>query len=352
MAEIYIFSNNNKIIEKIRRWTSDLGKIIQIHPDFRKLKQDALLTADTFFIDFDEISQQFSQEFLNFYHSLPKPIPLLLISQNLSQLPPELGKNQHIDFIEKPLHQKFVSKRIQQALWQRSVLEKTCQQEQSLVESVRNLHAIKEENRAIQEEMKHLLQEIHHRVKNNLQIVSSILTLNSTNAEHPQVEEILKNTQSRVDTISLVHKKLYESSNLTEVEMEGYIQQQMTNLFNHFPLRSRHISLDLQSTPVWLNVDRAIHCALLVNELVINVFRHAFPKEQAGQLSVRIGPVGDKQVELVVADNGIGLPKHIEPSQVETTGLLLVYHLVQQLGGTMEVKRNTGTSFQIQFVRG
>ncbi|MBF0287266.1 MAG: hypothetical protein HQM14_05550 [SAR324 cluster bacterium] len=353
MNDIYFFSNNNKILTKIKSWVDDLGTVLQIKADSALLKREALLAADIFFIDFDEISKNFFQDFFNFYDSLPKPVPLLLLSQNFSQLPPELWENSCIDFIEKPLQKELIRKRVQHALHQTTILRKSWQQEQLLAESVRNLHAVKEENRAIQEEMKHLLQEIHHRVKNNLQIVSSILTLNSTNAENPQLEEILRNTQSRVDTISLVHKKLYESSNLTEVEMEGYVQQQMTNLFNHFPLRSNHISLDLQSKSVWLNVDRAIHCALLVNELVINVFRHAFPEEQAGQqLRVLIGPVGKKQAELVIADNGIGLPEHIDPSRVETTGLLLVYHLVQQLGGTMEIKRNAGTSFQIQFARG
>ncbi len=131
-----------------------------------------------------------------------------------------------------------------------------------------------------------LLQEVHHRVKNNLQIVSSILSLKTSEVNNQEVKDILQVTQSRVDAISLIHKKLYESSEFSEIHMDTYFKQQLMDLFYTYPIRSQRIDLDLQVVPFSLIVSRAIHCAQLVNELVVNIFLHAFPNRELGSLKV------------------------------------------------------------------
>ncbi len=194
-----------------------------------------------------------------------------------------------------------------------------------------------------------LLQEVHHRVKNNLQIVSSILSLKTDEANSPEIKDILQTTQSRIDAISLIHKKLYESSDFSEIDMKSYFQQQLTDLFYTYPIRSGNIDLDLRIAPFSLMVTRAIHCAQLVNELVVNVFFHAFPEQSAGILKIQFKKVDGEMIFLTIEDNGVGLKDDIEVLRNQSIGLRLVFQLAKQLNATIEVIVNQGTRFTVCF---
>ncbi len=222
----------------------------------------------------------------------------------------------------------------------------------ALVEELkRQLREVRGQHKADLVEMDLLRQEIHHRVKNNLQIVSSILTLNTEQVTNPEVEEVLKLTRSRIDTISLIHKKLYEANQLSGIDMKDYVSNQILDQFHIFSKRSRKISLDLDLQPVFLSVDRAIHCALLINELVVNAIWHAFDGRDQGRLTLVLKPSGNEQVMLNVADDGVGLPEHIEPCQTRTVGLRMVHNFILRLGGTLELSRVNGTRYKIEFPR-
>ena len=194
-----------------------------------------------------------------------------------------------------------------------------------------------------------LLQEIHHRVKNNLQIISSILSLKTGGVKNPEIRDILQITQSRVDTISLIHKKLYESNDFSEIEMKDYFQQQVMDLFYTHSTHSKNISLELAVVPFSLEVARAIHCALLVNELVINIFLHAFPDHSGGKMRVCFQPMNSDMIELIIEDNGVGLKDKIEVLKTKSVGLRLAYQLTKQLGGTLNCAVDRGTHFTIRF---
>jgi two-component sensor histidine kinase len=194
-----------------------------------------------------------------------------------------------------------------------------------------------------------LLQEIHHRVKNNLQIISSILSLKTGGVSNPEIRDILQITQSRVDTISLIHKKLYESSDFSEIEMKDYFQQQVMDLFYTYSTHSKNINLELVVVPFSLEVSRAIHCALLVNELVINIFLHAFPDRAGGKMRVCFRLMDSDMIELIIEDNGVGLEDKIEVLKIRSVGLRLAYQLTKQLGGTLDCAVDEGTHFIICF---
>ena len=205
-----------------------------------------------------------------------------------------------------------------------------------------------EELRRSLEEKKVLLREVHHRVKNNLNVISSLLNLQSSNIQTPeQALAAFRNSSDRVMSMALVHEELYKSQNYARVDMSEYLEKLTRQLLLAYG--SRGIRLSAQAEGIPLGVDTSIPCGLILNELVTNAFKHAFPKGGPGDIHVLLRTVDDDSFELSVSDNGIGLPEGYEGRG--TLGLTLVRLLTKQLEGTMDISTENGTRYGIRFPR-
>ena len=194
-----------------------------------------------------------------------------------------------------------------------------------------------------------LLQEIHHRVKNNLAVVSSLLEWQSGLLEDKQARAALQECQDRVRSMARVHEHLYRSPNLAQIGMAEYIEELVDYLGHSYSLYGATLTTD--ATGVTLDLDRALPCGLIINELVSNCLKHAFRAGQPGEIRVTMYPLpmGEGKVELTVSDNGAGLPDHLDIDTLDSLGLSLVRLLTRQLDGTLEVDRSEGTTFKIMF---
>lgn len=196
-----------------------------------------------------------------------------------------------------------------------------------------------------------LLKEVHHRVKNNLQVVSSLLGLQAWHFEDTRLRQALADSQNRVLSIALVHENLYRSKDLAQVEFSDYVDSLVDNL-----PRSSSAGTDVSVTQdiekCLLSIETAVPCGLIINELVTNALKHAFPGEGRGSIRVVLRKIDPSNWMLIVADDGVGLPVDIDMRKTTSLGLELVTLLVKQLAGTLEIKRNGGTSFQITFPSG
>lgn len=194
-----------------------------------------------------------------------------------------------------------------------------------------------------------LLKEIHHRVKNNLQIVYSLLRLQSRRISDPQIVGLLLDSQNRVKSIALIHEKLYQSKDLAKINLKEYIPNLVTSIFSSYKLGSNSIDLNVQVDNLSLDIDTAIPCGLIINELVSNALKYAFPDQQDGVITVDLSGQTSHQVTLSIGDNGIGLPDNFSFSQAPSLGLRLVKDLTSQLNGELKIDRNQGTQFTITF---
>lgn len=205
--------------------------------------------------------------------------------------------------------------------------------------------------RASLQEKEVLLKEIHHRVKNNLQIVSSMLNLQIDRVVDPEALELFKESQTRVRSIALFHEKLYQSRDLTRVDIAEYLRGLATDLFATYGVNQDEIALELRTEDVPIGVDAAISCGLIVNELVSNALKHAFPPGRRGTVRVALRR-DDGEVALEVADDGVGMPRDLDFPNPSTLGLELVCILTEQVRGSIALDRERGTRFLIRFGQG
>jgi len=194
-----------------------------------------------------------------------------------------------------------------------------------------------------------LLQEIHHRVKNNLQVISSLLYLQSRSVEDESVLAVLQDSRSRVRSMALVHEKLYESPDLAHIDFADYVRTLVDHLIQSYEVDMRAIRLRVNVAKVLLGIDTAIPCGLIIHELVSNALKHAFPQGGGGEIHIELSRE-DNRFTLTVSDNGVGLPEGMDFRNSGSLGLQLVNTLVEQLEGTIELDRSEGTRFTIVFV--
>lgn len=193
-----------------------------------------------------------------------------------------------------------------------------------------------------------LLKEIHHRVKNNMQVMSSLLRLQSSYTDEAHTVDVLRESQHRVQSMALVHERLYQSPDLAGIAAINYVRDLVTNLAKSYHQEDQQISLDLQVDELTLDIDTAIPCGLILNELVSNAIKHAFPNQHCGVITIRVKGRNNRLVELVVGDDGIGIAEDIDFNQTKSLGLQLVTSLSHQLEGTVEIERNGGTTVRIR----
>lgn len=196
-----------------------------------------------------------------------------------------------------------------------------------------------------------LLRELHHRVKNNLQIITSLLRLQSRYVQDPHVLNVLKDSQSRIKSIALLHEKFYRSEDLANVKFGDYIRNLINDLYRNYGVDKSRINLKLDLENVFLPIDKAIPASLVINELVSNSLKYAFPEGKEGTIEVKFKSKG-KEVEIVIKDNGIGFGKDVEFDSPSTFGFRLVRMLVKdQLKGAITLNKKNGTEFRISFRR-
>ncbi|AFZ25509.1 PAS domain S-box [Cylindrospermum stagnale PCC 7417] len=196
-----------------------------------------------------------------------------------------------------------------------------------------------------------LLKEIHHRVKNNLGIVSSLLQMQYRRTQDPQANAILRDSQNRISSIALVHEKLYRSDELSDIDFAQYIPDLTTHLFDSYNVSNSLIQLNIQVDHASLDIETAIPCGLIINELVSNALKYAFPSNCEGKIQVRFYQECDRTLKLIIRDNGVGLPEDFDSKKAKTLGITLVQGLVKQLRGIIEINRQEGTEFKITFTK-
>ncbi|MBI5102047.1 MAG: PAS domain S-box protein [Nitrospirae bacterium] len=198
-----------------------------------------------------------------------------------------------------------------------------------------------------------LLREIHHRVKNNMQVIVSLLSLQSDKNRDGQYSDIFNDTKNRIKTMSLVHEKLYMSKDMASIDFQDYIKDLSRSLLSVYESNARNVSLTIEADNVFLNIDTAIPCGLIINELLSNSLKHAFPGGRKGEINIFLGQtlVEDRTVyDLVISDNGVGIPEGIEMGKSESLGLQLITTLIEhQLRGTLDLDRTNGTRMHVRF---
>lgn len=224
-------------------------------------------------------------------------------------------------------------------------------QEKRIVAYVRDNTTHKEYENALFKSLKEketLLAEIHHRVKNNLAIISGLLEMQVFNTEDEQLLNKLRESQSRIQSIAMVHEKLYRSDSFSEVAIDQYIKDLVDRIVRSMTNLEKNIQVRYDMMPVTLTVSQAIPCGLVLNELITNCFKHAFKRQQEGEICTILKKEG-VTMQLCVKDNGSGLPDDFDIHTESTLGMTLINTLIQQLNGELNVSSNGGSSFEITF---
>ncbi|MBI1868383.1 MAG: PAS domain S-box protein [Methylocystis sp.] len=200
---------------------------------------------------------------------------------------------------------------------------------------------------ALRREM--LLKEIHHRVKNNLQVISSLLFLQSTNVTDENTLQSLEESQSRVKSIALIHEKLYRSEDLERLDFAEYVRDLVADLLRTYRVHQEGAAFHTDIGDIHLGIDTAIPCGLIITELVTNALKHAFPAGAPGDVWITLKASETQTYVLTVRDNGVGLPADVDWRRSKSLGLKLVTDLTKQLEGTIEVSVAAGTTFAVTF---
>ena len=210
---------------------------------------------------------------------------------------------------------------------------------------------MEEQIRASLREKEVMLGEIHHRVRNNLQVICALLDLQAYSTQDEQASEALRETRVRVGSMALVHEQLYRASNLAQIDFAAYVQTLTFNLFQAYQMVPGHVTSKLDVDDAPLEVDKAIPCGFIINELVTNALKHAFPLDREGENEIYIAfhRTAEDEYELVVRDNGVGLPVDFQFPTRETVGMLLIGAYSRELKATVEWQSNGDTTCRVVF---
>ncbi|HEY9597304.1 MAG TPA: histidine kinase dimerization/phosphoacceptor domain -containing protein, partial [Cyanophyceae cyanobacterium] len=218
-------------------------------------------------------------------------------------------------------------------------------------EDISDRKRAEEQIRASLAEKEVLLREIHHRVKNNLNVIHSLLNMQVRTIQDPVTKNLLLDSQKRLQTMALIHEQLYQSQSLAEINFAEYIHRLANNLFAAANLNHDLIKLQIQAEPVDLNLETAIPCGLIINELLTNSFKHAFPEGHSGVIRIEFYRDRDETLHLIISDNGVGMPPESNLYKKASLGMRLVKIIVQQLRATLEISGHQGASFHLSFIQ-
>lgn len=220
----------------------------------------------------------------------------------------------------------------------------------NLLEAHRNLYQSKMEIASRIEEKETLLKEVHHRVKNNLQTISSLLSMQARNIDDENVKSLIKGSQNRVVSMAIVHEMLYNrDDSLSKVAVKPYVQELCDYLFSSLKGSLKNIEIDVDIPEISLSIDTIIPLGIIINETVTNAIKYAFPNENAGAITIKLKKGSGKKFILTINDNGVGFPEISNLKNSKSLGLRLIYNLTRQLKGTISKTNNKGTSYKIEF---
>ncbi len=308
-----------------------------------KFKTSEILIKNDFYI-VDDISKlkhpsqsdlQLLQNGIRSYISLPLLVLGKLIgSLNLGSEQPGYFQAEHVEITRE------VADQLALAIHQANLYEEIEHNAESLKKSLK--------------EKEVLLREIHHRVKNNLQIISSLLYLQSKNIENNDTRMLFDESRNRVRAMALIHENLYKFDNLAYINLREYMQSLVNNIRNTYATEGKPVIVKTDIEDLALDLDKAIPCGLIVNELMSNAFKYAFPDDiplnnSGNTIRIRISGFNDDSVEILVQDNGVGLPHGFKIEESDSLGMRLIQNLCNQIGGQMKVKNKNGTSFIMHF---
>ncbi|MBN2051204.1 MAG: response regulator [Spirochaetales bacterium] len=269
-----------------------------------------------------------------------RDIPVIFLSA-LHSVPEKIRafESGAVDYVTKPFEPEEILARIHTHL------------------TLRNLHCrmeilVKKRTEELErslEEKEILLREVHHRVKNNLQIIISMMNLQNTGSDNSQLSDILQTLQNRVLSMALVHDLLYHNELMTGIDFEDYVRRLCGSLLSSFNMNESRIDIQYNLASMNLNLFQAIPCGLILNELLTNALKHAFPDGGKGTVIIEMGQKTPDHWLLRVKDNGAGLPDDFDVERSDTLGLMLVNNLVRQLEGTLRFRSSGGTEVMITF---
>jgi len=199
-------------------------------------------------------------------------------------------------------------------------------------------------------EQERLRRDMHHRIRNNLQVIASLLDLQADIAQHPQVDAVFANTQQRLQALARIHDSLAQADEGGQVNAAVYLEELLKRLCEPYSTDAAGIAVRLHTDPIRLSARRAITCGLLLQELLSNCCKHAFPTGASGEIVITLRAQPDNMAVLTVRDTGVGLPTHVDFQRTESVGAQLICTLVEELEGTLTVTREAGTTMTVLFV--
>ena len=192
-----------------------------------------------------------------------------------------------------------------------------------------------------------LLKETHHRVKNNMQVIHSLLNLQTHYAKNEEAVSVLKESQNRVKSMGIIHEKLYKSSDRSKIDFSDYVKSLTSDLLESYDVSDKILPV-IEIDDIKFNMETAVLCGLIINELISNSLKHAFPNNETGEVRVSLKLIGNRY-QLIVSDNGIGFPEELDFKNTESLGLQLVNNITGQLDGEIDLDRSAGTKVTISF---
>jgi two-component sensor histidine kinase len=281
----------------------------------------------------------------------PTPIVILTAhdSQNFVEEASEAGVGA---YITKPPNAVEIERAIRIARARHGDLMNLRHANSKLKKEIGSRKKVQQKLKGLLKEREILIKEVHHRVKNNFMVVSSLLSLQSNKIQNKELQDAFKVGLDRIHAMALIHEKLYRSNDLSRIDFGDYIQTLTINLYRSYNIDPSNVILNTDIEEVSLEIDNAIPCGLVLNELMTNSVKYAFPPtfDKIGELNVSLKTANKDEIVLIVSDNGIGLPEDIDIEKTDSLGLRLVHLLInQQLGGTIEIDRANGTAYTLRF---
>lgn len=349
-----------KFVKELEELKPDLILADHSLPKFDGISALKIANERCPYIPFLFVSGKIGEEFA--VNALKQGATDYIFKNNLSKLVPAIQRalEEYNEKIEREKAQKSLRKAHFEL--EQQVLERTV----ALSRANEELRAEMDERGRIENKLKKsleekeiLLKEIHHRVKNNLQIISSLLNLQSRYIDDKKMLDIYKESQNRVKSMAIIHEKLYQSDDLARIDFGDYVESLVLDLFNSYGVDKNVTDLDINIKDVLLDINTAIPCGLIVNELVTNSIKHGFPTNvshsnnylksfKKNEIAITITKKDEFYV-MSVCDNGMGFPDDLDFYNTDSLGMQLVISLTNQLRGTVELERSNGTLFKITF---
>jgi two-component sensor histidine kinase len=340
--KILIVEDEELVAQDIKGTLEDLGyEVSAITPSgeealekIKKIQPDSVLMDIMLEGEMDGIET--AQKILDLFD-----IPVVYITAYSNpEILQRAKKTEPYGYILKPFHERDLQINIEMALYKHEARKNRSQllEQKALNKSLEK--AINEKDA--------LLREIHHRVKNNLQIIISLLSLQSKYFDDERIHNFFKDYVNQVKSMAMIHEKMYQSQDLSSIDFNNYLQGLVSQLSSSYK-KDPKINVFIDSEDVSLNVETAIPCGLIINELLTNSLKHAFPYSRRGEIRVELNSDSENKFTIIISDDGVGIPEDIEFPDNGSFGFRMVDSLVKQIGGTLKLDKEDGTCYIIEF---